>query len=223
MVMAILFDYGPDLAVGPSVGGGRRNLLMRRLAIAALVTALFVANGVFAQQKSGKDSVYEELNFFDEAFERVRQDAVDPVADAKLIGAAIAGMLSGLDPHSAYMDEAQFKALQTPVDSDAAGAGVVVTIDSGQLKVISPEDGSPAARVGIRPGDVIFAIDKEPVYDLTLAEAEKKLRGPAGSEMQLTLRHGAEKPLDLMIKREAYKLATVTGRLEKGNIGYIRI
>src|SRR5216683_4136871 len=196
---------------------------VRRLAIAALMIVPLVAGGAFAQQKSGKGNVYEELNLFDEAFERVRQDAVDPVADAKLIGAAIAGMVSGLDPHSSFMDEEQFKALQTPVDSDAAGLGLVVTIDSGQLKVISPEDGSPAARAGIRPGDVIFAIDKEPVYDLTLGEAEKKLRGPAGSEVQLTVRRGADKPIDLTIRREAYKPPSVAGHLERGNIGYLRI
>src|SRR5207247_6844873 len=147
----------------------------------------------------------------------------DPVNDAKLIGAAIAGMLSGLDPRSSFMDEGQFKALQAPADRDGDTSGLVVTIDNGQLKVISPEDGSPAARAGVRPGDVIFAINKEPVYDLSLTEAEQKLRGPAGSEVQLTLRHGVEKPVDLMIKREAYKLATVTGRLEKGNIGYVRV
>ena len=196
---------------------------MRRLAITILLSVPLVAGGVFAQQKAGKDSVYEELNLFDEAFERIRNDAVDPVTDAKLIGAAIAGMLSGLDPRSSFMDEDQFKALQAPADRDADTSGLVVTIDNGQLKVISPEDGSPAARAGVRPGDVIFAINKEPVYDLSLTEAEQKLRGPAGSEVQLTLRHGAEKPVDLMIKREAYKLATVTGRLEKGNIGYVRV
>ena len=196
---------------------------MRKLAIAILLSVALVAGGVFAQQKAGKDSVYEELNLFDEAFERIRNDAVDPVPDAKLIGAAIAGMLSGLDPRSSFMSEEQFKALQAPADRDADTSGLVVTIDNGQLKVISPEDGSPAARAGVRPGDIIFAIDKEPVYDLTLAEAEQKLRGSAGSEVQLTLRHGAEKPVDLMIKREAYKLATVTGRLERGNIGYLRI
>jgi len=141
---------------------------VRRLAIAALMIVPLVTGSVFAQQKAGKGSVYEELNLFDEAFERIRQDAVDPVADAKLIGAAIAGMLSGLDPHSSFMDEEQFKALQTPADGDAAGSGLVVTIDSGQLKVVSPEDGSPAARAIVRPGDVILAIDKEPVYDQTL-------------------------------------------------------
>src|SRR6516165_10221506 len=181
------------------------------------------AGGVFAQQKVGKDNVYEELNLFDQAFERIRQDAVDPVTDAKLIGAAIAGMLSGLDPRSSFIDEAAFKASQKPANDDAATLGLAMTIESGQLKVISPQDGSPAAQAGIRPGDVIFTIDKEPVYDLTLVEAEQKLRGPTGSEIQLTLRRGAEKPIDLILKREAYKLQTVVGRVEAGNIGYLHI
>jgi carboxyl-terminal processing protease len=196
---------------------------MRRLAIAALVTALFVASGVFAQQKSGKDSVYEELNFFDEAFERVRQDAVDPVTDTKLIGAAITGMLSGLDPHSSFLDEAAFKALQNPANDDQAGLGLMVTIENGQLKVISPQDGSPAARAGIKPGDLIYSIDKEPTYDLTLGEVEQKLRGPAGSEIELTLRRGNGGPIDLKIKREPYRLQTVAAHVEAGNIGYLRI
>jgi len=196
---------------------------VRKLAIAILMSMPLVAGGVFAQQKTAKDNVYEELNLFDQAFERIRQDAVDPVTDAKLIGAAIAGMLSGLDPHSSFIDEAAFRASQTPANDDAATLGLAVTIDSGQLKVISPQDGSPAAQAGIRPGDVIFTIDKEPVYDLTLGEAEQKLRGPAGSEVQLTLRRGAEKPIDLTLKREAYGLQTVVGRVEAGNIGYLRI
>ena len=196
---------------------------MRRLPIVILMTLPLFAGGVFAQQKAGKDTVYEELNLFDQAFERIRQDAVDPVTDAKLVGAAIAGMLSGLDPHSSYIDAAAFKESQTPANDDAATLGLAVTIQNGQLEVISPEDGSPAARAGIRPGDVIFAIDKEPVYDLTLGEAEQKLRGPADSETKLTLRHGTEKPVDLTLKHEPYKLQTVTGHVEAGNIGYLRI
>jgi len=196
---------------------------VRRLAIAILMSVPLFAGGVFAQQKAGKDNVYEELNLFDQAFERIRQDAVDPVTDAKLIGAAIAGMLSGLDPHSSFIDEAAFKASQKPANDDAATLGLAITIESGQLKVISPQDGSPAAQAGIRPGDVIFTIDNEPVYDLTLGEAEQKLRGQTGSEIQLTLRRGAEKPIDLTLKREAYKLQTVVGRVEAGNIGYLRI
>jgi carboxyl-terminal processing protease len=198
-------------------------LRVRRLAIAILMSLPLFAGGVFAQQQAGKDNVYEELNLFDQAFERIRQDAVDPVTDAKLIGAAIAGMLSGLDPHSSFIDEAAFKASQTPANDAAASLGLAVTIESGQLKVISPQDGSPAAQAGIRPGDVIFSIDSEPVYDLTLGEAEQKLRGPVGSEVPLTLRRGAEKPIDLTLKREAHKLQTVVGRVEAGNIGYLRI
>src|SRR6516165_2834290 len=196
---------------------------VRRLPIVILMTLPLFAGGVFAQQKAGKDTVYEELNLFDQAFERIRRDAVDPVSDAKLIGSAIAGMLAGLDPHASFMDDAAFKASQTPANDDAGTLGLAVTIQNGQLQVISPEDGSPAARAGIRPGDVIFTIDKEPVYDLTLGEAEQKLRGPAGSETQLTLRHGTEKPVDLTLKHEPYKLQTVVGHVEGGNIGYIRI
>src|SRR6516225_9557967 len=198
-------------------------LRVRRLAIVILMSVPLFAGGVFAQQKAGKDNVYEELNLFDQAFERIRQDAVDPVTDAKLIGAAITGMLSALDPHSSFIDEAAFKASQTPANDDGGTPGLAVTIQNGQLQVISPEDGSPAARAGIRPGDVIFTIDNELVYDLTLAEAEHKLRGPAGSEVRLTLRRGTEKPIDVTLKREAYRLQTVVGRVEAGNIGYLRI
>ena len=196
---------------------------MRRLAIVILAATLLGAGGVVAQQKAGKDGVYEELNLFDEAFERVRQDAVDSVTDTKLIGAAISGMLSGLDPHSSFIDEAAFKAVQTPANDDQAGLGLVVTIENGQLKVISPQDGSPAAQAGIKPGDLIFTIDKEPTYDLTLGEAEQKLRGPAGSEVALILRRGNGGPIDLKIKREPFKLQTVTAHVEAGNIGYLRI
>jgi carboxyl-terminal processing protease len=196
---------------------------MRKLAIIALVSALFTAGGVFAQQKAGKDGVYEELNFFDEAFERIRQDSVDSVSDTKLIDAAISGMLTGLDPRSSFLDEAAFKATQNPANDNVAAVGLVVTIENGQLKVISPRDGSPAARAGITPGDVIFSIDKEPTYDLTLHEAEQKLRGPADSEVELTLRRGNSGPIDIKIKREPFKLQTVAGRIEGGNIGYLRV
>jgi carboxyl-terminal processing protease len=196
---------------------------MRKLAIIALVSACFVASGVLAQQKAGKDGVYEELNFFDEAFERIRQDSVDSVSDTKLIDAAISGMLTGLDPRSSFLDEAAFKATQNPANDNVPGVGMVVTIENGQLKVISPQDGSPAAQAGVTPGDVIFSIDKEPTYDLTLHEAEQKLRGPADSEVELTLRRGNSGPIDLKIKREPFKLQTVAGRVEGGNIGYLRV
>ncbi len=196
---------------------------MLRVAAAIVLTVFLVPGAALAQAKSGKGGGYEQLTLFNEAFERIRQDAVEPVTEGKLIGAAIAGMLSGLDARSAYISEAAFRASQAPAKEDAGTLGLVVTIENGQLKVISPQDGSPAARAGIRPGDVIFAIDKQPVYDLTLGEAEQKLHGPAGSEVRLTVRRGAEKPIDLTMRREVNKFQTVTGRVEAGNIGYLRI
>jgi carboxyl-terminal processing protease len=196
---------------------------MIKLAAAIFFSLALVPVAASAQAKSGKGSGYEQLNLFGEAFERIRQDAVEPVTEAKLVAAAIAGMLSGLDARSAYISEAAFRASQTPANDDDAALGLVLTVENGQLQVISPQDGSPAAHAGIGPGDVIFRIDKEPAYDMTLGEAEQKLRGPTGSEIQLTLRHGTEKPIDLTLKREAYKLRTVVGRVEGGNIGYLRI
>src|SRR5215831_11762619 len=141
--------------------------------VAAVVLIAFLGSGdAFAQAKSGKGAGYEQLNLFSEAYERIRQDAVQPVSESKLIGAAIAGMLSGLDARSSYVSEAALKAMQMPDNDGQAGLGLVVTIDNGQLKVVSPQDGSPAAQAGIRPGDLIFSIDREPIYDLTPPEAE---------------------------------------------------
>jgi carboxyl-terminal processing protease len=196
---------------------------MLKVVAAILLSAFLLPGAALAQAKSAKGSGYEQLTLFNEAFERIRQDAVEPVAEGKLIGAAIAGMLTGLDARSAYISEAAFRTLQAPAKEDAGALGLVVTIENGQLKVISPQDGSPAALAGIRPGDVIFAIDKQAVYDLTLGEAEQKLHGPTGSDVQLTVRRGAEKPIDLTIRREVSKLQTVTAHAEAGNIGYLRI
>jgi carboxyl-terminal processing protease len=196
---------------------------MRKLATALVVSALFAAGPALAQAKGGKGGGYEQLNLFSEAYDRIRQDAVEPVGEGKLIGAAIAGMLSGLDARSAYISEAAYRAMQTPANEDQGSVGLVVTIDNGQLKVIAPQDGSPAAQAGIKPGDVIFAISKDPTYDLTLGEAEQKLRGPIGSEVELSLRRGNQGPIEVTVKRERYKVQTVTPRLEGGNIGYVRI
>ena len=197
--------------------------VMRKLVTAAVVAILLAVGAVFAQAKSGKGAGYEQLNLFTEAYNRIREDAVEPIGEAKLIEAAIAGMLSGLDVRSGYVSEAALTSMRTQADEEQPGLGLVVTIENGQLKVISPQYGSPAARVGIRPGDLIVAIDELPTYELTLEEAEQKLRGPTGSEVELKWRHGKETPLSVKITREPYKLRTVTARIESGNIGYLRV
>lgn len=196
---------------------------MRR-AVTALASIALLASGLaLAQAKSGKGGGYEQLSLFGEAYERIRQDAVEPVSEGKLVGAAISGMLSGLDPRSAYINEAAFRAMQAPANDDRLGLGLVVTIGNGQLKVISPQDGSPAAQAGIKPGDLIAAIDKDPTYDLTLGEAEQKLQGHPGSEVELTVRRGTGALTKIKVKREPYKLQTVVSRLEPPNIGYLRV
>ncbi|MBV8507456.1 MAG: S41 family peptidase [Alphaproteobacteria bacterium] len=196
---------------------------MRKVVAALVVGALLAAGPALAQAKSGKGGGYEQLNLFSEAYERIRQDAVEPVGEGKLIGAAIAGMLSGLDARSAYINEAAYRAMQTPANEDQASLGLIVTIENGQLKVIAPQDGSPAAQAGIKPGDLIYAIDKDPTYDLTLGEAEQKLRGPAGSEVELSLRRDNRGPIEVKVKRERYEFQTVAGRIEAGNILYLRV
>ena len=196
---------------------------MRRLAMAILLGVLALPGGADAQLQNGKDAVYEELNLFDQAFERIRQDSVDPVADGKLIGAAIAGMLAGLDPHAAYIDAATLKSSPNAADEDEPGIGLVVTIDNGELKVISPRDGSPAAAAGIEPGDQIFSIGKELTYELTLADVQSKLSGTPGSAVALVLQRGEGAPIKLNVTRAPDNLKTVTARVADGDIGYLRL
>ena len=197
---------------------------MRKSVLALALIAFLAPSAALPQAKSGKGGVYEQLNLFGEAFERIRNDAVEPVGDGKLVQTAISGMLAGLDPGSVYLTEAEYKALRTQTAAASATTGLVVTMENGQVKVVAPRDGSPAAAVDIKPGDLIFTIDKEPTYDMTLPEVEQKLRGPADSEVALMVRRGSEKPFEVKVKRApAATFPTVSKRLETGNIAYIRL
>lgn len=183
-----------------------------------------VAQSSPAATTSGKSSVYEQLNLFGEAFERIRQDAVEPVTDQKLIETAIAGMMGSLDPNCVYLTEDEYKAQQqNSGDQPTGSTGLVVTIDSGALKVVSPRDRSPAADAGIKPGETIVAIDKQPVFDSTLPQIEAQLRGPVDSEVTLTFRGDDSKPHDVKLKRVAPNWSTVASHLEGDDVGYIRI
>ena len=197
---------------------------MRKSVLTLALIALLAPNTALPQAKGGKGGVYEQLNLFGEAFERIRNDAVEPVGDGKLVQTAISGMLTGLDPRSVYLTEAEYKMLQTQSPEVSATTGLVVTMDNGQAKVVAPRDGSPAAASDLKPGDLIFSIDKEPTYDMSLPEIEQKLRGPVDSEVALMVRRGSEKPFEVKVKRApAATFPTVTKRLETGNIAYIRL
>jgi carboxyl-terminal processing protease len=196
---------------------------MRKSALAAALIVCLAPAAAMPQAKSGKSGVYEQLNLFGEAFERIRHDAVESVADNKLIETAISGMLAGLGPQSAYLNETDYKALQVRRSGEGGSSGLVVTLANGTVKVVAPRDGSPAAAADIKPGDIIFTIDKEPTYDLTLPEIEQKLAGPVDSEATLMLRRGTGAPVEVKLKRVAGKFPTVSARLESGDIGYIRL
>lgn len=166
---------------------------------------------------------YRELDLFGEVFERVRADYVDKVSDEHLIEAAINGMLSSLDPHSSYMNAKDFAEMQVQVQGEFGGLGIEVTMEDGLVKVVSPIDGTPAAKAGLKPGDLIVAIDGQPVSGMSLNDAVEKMRGPIGSEIKLIIRRGAQPPFNVAIKRAVIKVQSVRSNLIDNDVGYIRI
>ena len=173
---------------------------------------------------NGNSDTYRLLTLYGDVFERVRADYVDPVPDKDLVENSINGMLTGLDPHSNYMDAKAFRDMQVQTKGEFGGLGIEVTQDGGWIKVISPIDDTPAARAGIKAGDLITAIDGKTVQGLALSDAVDRMRGPPNSKIGLTLhREGVEKPIDVSLQREIIKIQVVKNRLEPDNIGYIRL
>ncbi len=196
---------------------------MRKYMIAA-VSALggAIAAVVIGQAIAGTDT-YRQLNLFGDVFERVKNDYVREVKDAELVESAINGMLMGLDPHSSYLNPKNFSDMQVSTRGEYGGLGLEVTMEEGLVKVISPMDGTPAAKAGIKTGDLIATIDGTQIQGLTLSEAVDKMRGPVNSQIRLTiLRKGEKKPLDVVITRAIIRVESVRWKQE-GDISYIRI
>lgn len=179
----------------------------------------------FAQDTSADQSdTYRWLTLFGDVFERVRAEYVQPVPDKTLIENALNGMLSGLDPHSAYMNASQFRDMQVQTQGKFGGLGIEVTEDQGLIRVISPIDDTPASRAGIRAGDLITALDGRTVEGLPLSKAVDEMRGDPGSKITLTIkRQGVEKPILVTLERQIIHIQVVKARMEPGDIGYIRL
>jgi len=157
-------------------------------------------------------------------FERVKADYVEKPDDSKMIEGAINGMITSLDPHSRYMNDKAWRDMQVTTRGEFGGLGLEVTMEDGVLKVVSPMDETPAARAGILSGDLIVAIDDDQVQGLTLEQAVTKMRGADGTEIRLKIvRKGADKPLDITLKREVIHVKAVRFNTKAGDIGYIRI
>ena len=166
----------------------------------------------------------EDLRAFSEIFGKIKSDYVEPVEDKKLITEAINGMLTGLDPHSSYLDDEAFKELQVGTQGEFGGLGIEVGMEDGFVKVVSPIEDTPAFKAGVKSGDLVIKLDDTPVKGMTLNDAVKKMRGKPGTDIILTIvRKGEGKPLTLTLTRAVIKIKSVKYKLVEPNYGYVRI
>ncbi|MDD2661462.1 MAG: S41 family peptidase [Methylococcales bacterium] len=191
---------------------------------------LGVCGSVFAERDNGAAATdaeslpYEELRTFTDIFGLIKRDYVEPVSDKKLLEDAIRGMLSGLDPHSAYLVPEEYQELKEGTTGQFGGLGIEVTMENGFIKVVSPIDDTPAQKAGIKTGDLIIKLDDIPVKGMSLTDAVKKMRGEPGSKIVLTIvREGEEAPLKLTLTRAIIKVKSVKSRMLEKGFGYIRI
>ena len=188
---------------------------------AVMASAVF---GLLPAARGANDmSTYRQLDLFSQAFDTVRKNYVRPVQDSELVNAAIDGMVTGLDPHSSYMDPKSYADMQIQTKGEFGGVGIEVTMEDGLIKVISPIDDTPAAKAGIKTGDFIAGIDGTAIQGLELNAAIDKMRGPAGSKVKLTiLRQGQKKPFDVILARAIIRVDSAKWHRE-GDVGYLRL
>jgi carboxyl-terminal processing protease len=193
-----------------------------------LGVAIVLDVNVFAERKEttreGTPLPLEEIKGFSEVYSRIKTDYVEPVADKKLLTDAIQGMLSGLDPHSSYLDAESFKDIRVDTEGQFGGLGIEVTMENGFVKVVSPIEDTPAARAGIKSGDLVIRLDDKAVKGMTLNEAVRTMRGRPGTDITLTVvREGQTKPLKFTLTRAVIKIQSVKNKLLEPGYGYVRI
>ncbi len=166
---------------------------------------------------------YELLDLFGQVFDRVRSSYVDEVSDEELIEKAIDGMLTGLDPHSGYMNEEIWDEMQRDTKGKFGGLGIEITMEEGFVKVISPIEDTPAYKAGVMAGDYIIQIDDTPVFGLTLTEAVELMRGEKGTSITIIVSREGVEPFEIKIVRDIIKIQSVKKEIFNSNIGYLRI
>ena len=185
--------------------------------------SLAVGHSVYAL-KENNQIPFEDLQAFTEVFSKVKSDYVESVDDKKLIEDAIRGMLSGLDPHSAFLNTSEFSDLKIGTTGQFGGLGIEVGMENGFVKVISPIDDTPASRAGVQASDLIIKLDERSVKGMTLNEAVKIMRGKPNTSIDLTIvREGEPKPFVISITREIIRVKSVKNRMLEPGFGYVRI
>ena len=173
---------------------------------------------------SAENNIYQKIDLFGEVLEKINKEYVDEINQSDSMDSAINGLLQSLDPYSAYMSPEIFNEMQTETSGEFGGLGIEVGMESGVVKVISPIDGTPASKAGIKAGDFIIKIDDTQVQGKSLSEAVDLMRGPVGSSINLTIRRvGQKKALKFNIVREIIEIKSVRAELLKKDIGYIRL
>ena len=194
------------------------------LAGGAIGVFLAVGQGVFAQRGAEATLPLEDLRTFTEVFAKIKNDYVESINDKTLLENAIRGMLSGLDPHSAYLIPDDYQELQAGTSGEFGGLGIEVGMEDGFIKVIAPIDDTPAQRAGVEAGDLVIRLDDTPVKGMSLAEAVKVMRGAPGTDIVLTIvREGADRPLRITITRDVIRVTSVRSRSLEPGYGYVRI
>jgi carboxyl-terminal processing protease len=194
------------------------------IALGAVLGVLISLNFSAVAQKNPGPLPVEDLRAFTEVFGRIKADYVEPVDDKKLISEAINGMLTGLDPHSAYLDQEAFRELQVGTQGEFGGLGIEVGMEDGFVKVISPIEDTPAYRAGLKPGDLIIKLDETNVKGLTLNEAVKRMRGKPNTDITLTiLRKGEPKPRIVTLTRAIIQIQSVKFKLAEPGYAYVRV
>ena len=200
----------------------KRRLLVLAAMILGAFSALFLITPLTTKAQSNNEETYRQLTLFGDVFQRVREDYVEEVSDQDLVEAAINGMLTSLDPHSAYLPDDNFQKMQVQTRGKFGGLGIEVTMENGFVKVVSPIDDTPADKAGILPEDLIISVDGESIVGLTLNDAVEKLRGPIGSNVKISVQRAQDEPFEVNIIRDEIKIRSVRSRLYE-TIGYIRI
>jgi carboxyl-terminal processing protease len=207
----------------------RKNLVFFLGAVAGTCLTLLVTGPrgellIAGARAAASSDTYSQLSLFGDVFERIRTGYVEKPDDAKLMEAAISGMLTALDPHSRYMNEKAWRDMQEITHGEFGGLGMEVTMEDGFVKVVAPMDDTPAAKAGIMSGDLITHVNDEAIQGLTLEQAVKKMKGPANTVIRLKItRKGSEQPIGVSIRREVIRARPVRYHAEGGDIGYIRI
>ncbi|MBR9814108.1 S41 family peptidase [bacterium] len=190
----------------------------------SLGLGLSLTSGVFATKQQPADLPLDELQSFVEILNRVQSDYVEDIGDDALLENAIRGMLSGLDPHSAYLDPEEYKEVTVSTSGKFGGLGIEVQMQDGAVLVVAPIDDTPAKRAGIQPGDLIVKIDDTPVKGMSLTEAVRQMRGEPGTDIELTvIREGETQPLLVDITRDIIRVRSVRSRILEPEYGYLRI